>query len=63
MVERAMRRDILQAVAIAFSVGFCYKYFVAWPTKKKYEEYYINLDAEKEAKLIEADMQAFEQKQ
>ena len=61
LVERSMKRDILQAVAFAFSVGFAYKYFVAWPRKEKYQEYYRNLDPDKEARQIEFDMKAFEE--
>lgn len=61
LVERSMRRDILQAVTVAFAVGCGYKYFVAWPRRKKYEEYYLKLDPEKEAKMIETNMKAWEE--
>ena len=38
--------------------GFSYKYFVAWPRRKAYEDYYLNFDAEKAAKEMESEMSA-----
>lgn len=61
LVERSMRRDIVQAIAFAFAVGFGFKYFVAWPRKTKYQEYYLKLDPDKEARLIEVDLKAWDE--
>lgn len=61
LVQRRMMRDIGQAVGLAFVAGFAWRYFYAEPKRKKYENYYKNLDAEKEAKLMEAELAVTEQ--
>jgi len=55
-VQRDLRNAILRAVGLGLAGGFSYKYFVAWPTKQKYLDYYKNFDAEKAAKEMEMEM-------
>lgn len=61
LVQRSMMKDIGQAVGFAFVVGLAWRYLYAEPKRKKYENYYKNLDAEKEAKIMEAEQLAREQ--
>lgn len=55
-VQRHLRNAIMRAVGAAMVGGFCYKYFIAWPSKQKYVDYYKNFDAEKAAKEMEMEM-------
>ena len=58
IVHRKMMGDIAQAIGIALAAGLAWRFSYAEPKKKKYENYYKNLDAEKEAKLMEAEQMA-----
>ena len=55
-VQRHLRNAILRALGLALVGGFSYKYFVAWPRKQKYLDYYKNFDAEKAAKEMEMEL-------
>lgn len=61
IVHRRMMTDIVQAIGIAFAAGLSWRYLYSEPKKRRYENYYKNLDAEKEAKLIEAEQMAASQ--
>ena len=57
MVQRRLRMSIARALGLALVGGFAYKYFVAWPRRQKYEDFYKYYDAEKEAKKMEMEME------
>lgn len=57
-VQRDLRNAIIRALGLAMAFGFSYQYFVAWPRRKAYEDYYLNFDAEKAAKEMESEMSA-----
>lgn len=56
LVQRSMVRDIGQAIGLAFVAGFAWRYFYSEPKRKRYEDFYKNFDAEKAAKVMEAEM-------
>ena len=55
MVQRGLHRAIIRAASAGLAAGFTYNYFIAWPKKKKYEDYYKDFDAEKEAKAMQLE--------
>lgn len=56
-VQRDLRNAILRAVGLGLAGGFSYKYFVAWPRKQKYVDFYKDFDAEKVAKEMEKELE------
>lgn len=55
MVQRGLQRSLIRAVSAGLVAGFSYNFFIAWPRKKTYENYYKDFDAEKEAKAIQLE--------
>lgn len=56
IVQSKLKRDIGFGIAFAISMGMCWKYFIAWPRKQRYLDYYKNFDAEKEALKLEKEL-------
>ena len=56
LVKRKMMQDIGLGIAFALTMGMSWKYFIAWPRKQKYFDYYKNFDAEKEALKLEKEL-------
>lgn len=55
MVQRSLHRAIIRAASAGLVAGFTFNYFIAWPRKKRYEDYYKDFDAEKEAKAMQLE--------
>lgn len=56
-VQRHLRNAIARSIAFGMVGGCIWKFGVADPKRKQYEDFYKNYDAEKVAKLIEAEME------